>query len=125
MTARQTSRSTSSCELRPTRRITRVARVQWATVTIRRALLTVNCAQIIQSPTALADETKKVHGLDSLRVGDASAMPSIVSGNLNAAVVMMAERAADLIAGRVPLADENAPVWMPADRTSNKTFTDN
>ena len=39
------------------------------------------------------------HGIEHLRIADASAMPSIVSGNTNAAVLAIAERAASLISG--------------------------
>jgi len=46
---------------------------------------------------AVVDQDTKVHGIQNLRVIDASIMPDIVSANLNANVVMMAERAADLV----------------------------
>jgi choline dehydrogenase len=50
-------------------------------------------------PTAVVDPTCRVHGIGSLRVVDASIMPSIVSGNTNAATIMIGERASDLIRG--------------------------
>ncbi|VDO05550.1 unnamed protein product [Haemonchus placei] len=45
-------------------------------------------------------ETMSVYGTQNLKVVDASVMPSVVSGNLNAPVIMMAERAADILQGK-------------------------
>jgi choline dehydrogenase len=47
--------------------------------------------------------TMRVHGVDGLRVVDASAMPYVTNGNIYAPVMMLAEKAADLIAGNTPL----------------------
>ena len=48
-------------------------------------------------PMAVVDQHCRVHGLEGLRVVDASAMPDIVRANTNATIIMMAERVADLI----------------------------
>jgi choline dehydrogenase len=53
-------------------------------------------------PLAVVDDELRVHGLDGLRVIDASIMPTMLSANLNAATMMIADKASDLIRGRAP-----------------------
>ncbi|HNB52594.1 MAG TPA: GMC oxidoreductase, partial [Anaerolineales bacterium] len=59
----------------------------------------------------LEPDTMRVHGLEGLRVVDASAMPYVTNGNIYAPVIMLSEKAADLIAGNTPLAPENTPFY--------------
>ncbi|TRX74071.1 choline dehydrogenase [Pseudomonas mangiferae] len=82
--------------------------------------------QMGEHDQAVVDGQGRVHGLQSLRVIDASIMPEIITGNLNATTIMLAEKLADRIRGRAPLPRSttayhvagDAPVRGPALRPS-------
>ncbi|WP_299967619.1 GMC family oxidoreductase N-terminal domain-containing protein [uncultured Roseobacter sp.] len=64
---------------------------------------------------AVVDRDLRVHGIDRLRVCDASIMPQITSSNTNAPTIMIAEKGADLILDRTPLASVD-PIAAPTGR---------
>ena len=85
---------------------------------IRRASSTVHhpCGSCRMGPDAssVVDAQLRVHGIEGLRVADAAIFPSLVGGNTNAAVVMIAEKAADLIRGVAAPAPVDLPVAQSA-----------
>ncbi|WAF86297.1 choline dehydrogenase [Metapseudomonas otitidis] len=64
---------------------------------------------------AVVDGQGRVHGMEGLRVVDASIMPEIITGNLNATTIMMAEKIADKIRGRQPLPRSTAAYYVAGD----------
>jgi choline dehydrogenase len=54
------------------------------------------------NPLSVVDDRLRVHGLEALRVVDASIMPRMISANLNASTLMIADKASDFIRGTAP-----------------------
>ncbi len=65
-----------------------------------------------EDPLAVVDGHGRVHGVEGLRVVDASIMPRVVTGNLNAPTIMIAEKLADAIRGRPAIAPSTAPYYV-------------
>ncbi|CAI2461203.1 Choline dehydrogenase [Serratia liquefaciens] len=69
---------------------------------------------------AVVDGQGRVHGMEGLRVVDASIMPLIITGNLNATTIMIAEKIADRIRQRTPLPRSNADYYVAGDAPARK-----
>ncbi len=65
----------------------------------------------VDDQSVLDPASMRVHGTEGLRVVDAGSMPYVTNGNIYAPVVMLAEKAADLVAGNTPLTPSDAP-WF-------------
>ena len=64
----------------------------------------------------------RVHGVEGLRVVDASAMPYVTNGNIYAPMMMLAEKAADLILGNTPLPAGARRVLPPLNADPHSIF---
>jgi 4-pyridoxate dehydrogenase len=88
---------------------TRQAIEQWMRETVVTAHHPAGTCAMGSGADAVLDPELRVRGVDGLRVVDASAMPDLVSAHINACVLMMAEKASDLIRGKAPLAAGRPP----------------
>ena len=77
--------------------------VEWIRATAQTAFHPVGTCKMGQDPMAVVDERLRVRGMESLRIADGSIMPTLVSGNTNAACIMIGEKASEMM-----LADTSA-----------------
>jgi len=76
----------------------------------------------LDDPLSVVDPECRVKGIENLRVVDSSVFPTIPNGNINAPTIMVAERASDMIRGRVMLPPADVPVWIdPEWRTRQRS----
>ncbi|MDN3516275.1 choline dehydrogenase [Aquisalimonas lutea] len=88
---------------------------EWIARTAETAYHPCGTCRMGTGPTAVVDPQCRVYGVEGLRVVDSSIMPTVTNGNINAPTIMIAEKAADHILGREPLAPSDAPVFTLAD----------
>ena len=84
---------------------------------VRQSVVTVfhpaGTCKIGSDPDSVVDSAFQVRGLEGLRIVDASVLPAPIGGNINAAVTMFAEKAADIVRGRPPLQPANITCQSP------------
>ena len=86
--------------------------LEWVRADAETALHPSCTARMGTDPMGVVDpSTMRVHGVQGLRVVDASVMPTLTNGNIYAPVMMMAEKSADLILGNAPLPASDAPQY--------------
>jgi choline dehydrogenase len=74
-----------------------------------------------EDPMAVVDPECRVIGIEHLRIADASIIPQVTNGNLNAPCMVIGEKASDHILGRDPLPASNLEPWInPNWRTSQR-----
>ena len=81
-------------------------------------------------PLAVVDKNCKVYGIGNLRVVDASVFPTLPNGNINAPVIMVAEKIADVVLGKNPLPSADLSIvvplgWQNSQRNGKPTRTIN
>jgi choline dehydrogenase len=81
------------------------------------------CRMGVDDMSVLDPKTMSVHGLESLRIADASSMPYVTNGNIYAPVMMLAEKAADLILGNTPLAPLDVPFYKYKKSSQNSVVS--
>jgi choline dehydrogenase len=81
------------------------------------------CRMGVDKMSVLDPLTMKVHGLENLRVVDASSMPYVTNGNIYAPVMMLAEKAADLILGNSPLGPLTIPFYKHEKSSRNSVVS--
>ena len=90
--------------------------LEWVAKDAETALHPSCTARMGIDPMSVVDPTSmRVHGVDGLRVVDASVMPYVTNGNIYAPVMMVAEKSADLILGNSPLPAEQVPYYRYRD----------
>ena len=91
--------------------------IDWVARDAETALHPSGTARLGRDEMAVVDPASMgVHGTEALSVVDASVMPNVTNGNIYAPVMMVAEKAADLLLGNTPLAPLDVPVYAGEPR---------